>query len=93
MTSALIEAIGNTEYWFDALDQYQGEEADRIAWLAGEWTSYGDDLTEAERHWNLQAATALVREWKARRNIADLAASVERELLEAVNPITPKHAA
>ena len=85
--AALIEAIGNTEYWFDALDQYQGEEADRIAWLADEWTVRGDEPTEAERHWNMQAQGHGRLSWIEATGAGN--ASHDRRPDPVLDPLTP----
>lgn len=36
------------QFCFDLLDHYAGEESKRVHWLADQWTSYGQDLSEAE---------------------------------------------
>jgi hypothetical protein len=71
--SPLLIAIGNLDFWFEVLDEYSGPEAARCGWLASQWTSFGDDITDADWVVLMHHAELLIAEWRARKKIADFA--------------------
>lgn len=52
------------EHAFQLMDEYSGPEADRVSYLAGQFTCFGDDLSDAEISTNLSEAEAIVLNWR-----------------------------
>jgi hypothetical protein len=57
-------------FCYELLDAYAGEESKRVHWLADQWTSYGQELSEAE--WaRLEAkAEEIIGLWREARRVA-----------------------
>jgi len=62
--TAALDEIGNLDMWFEALDGFTGLEANRSAWLATQWSVYGE-----EADWNALRADAelVIAEWRKTR--------------------------
>ncbi len=92
--TADLDAIGNLDTWFEALDGYTGTEANRSAWLATQWSVYGE-----EADWNALRADAelVIAEWRKTKpasipSINDVAALVCADITRGFDRIERKAA-
>lgn len=58
----------------EMLDAYAGPEAERIHWLANQWTSYFDDPGEAEWEALEAEASRVIARWLSIRELRSAAA-------------------
>jgi hypothetical protein len=86
MAQTALDEIGNLDMWFEALDGFTGLEANRSAWLATQWSVYGE-----EADWNALRADAelVIAEWRKTRpasstTINDVAALVCADIARRV---------
>jgi hypothetical protein len=71
--SPLLIALGDLTEWFELMDDYEGKEVNRAAWLATQWSVYGEENSDAEWVELRHTAELLIAEWRAQRNADTIA--------------------